>query len=239
MSMCGTRVIVVTGASRGIGLGLVKELVKVPSCVVVATCRQPSQARELHQVLEQSGQQPPMQLDVASDESVQNWSKILKERGLMVTELINNAGISTPKHPHEDVSSIVRAEMMSVFNTNVAGVAAVTTASGVLDRPGTKVINVSSLMGSISKLATGNSPSYRASKAALNMLTACFAKSYPENIFVMLHPGWVQTDMGGSAGRTADINIEESVNGILKVIEGLDISQNGSFLDWRGNQIPV
>ena len=110
------------------------------------------------QVLSAGQQAPALALDVTSDESVASLQKLLKvnmpkmpsyhhicqERETPVTELINNAGISTPDHPHEAVGSIVRAEMMAVFNTNVAGVAAVITASGVLEERGGKVVNVSS-----------------------------------------------------------------------------------------------
>ena len=136
-----------------------------------------------------------------------------------MTDLINNAGISTPDHPKETVGSIARSQMMDVFNTNVASVAAVTTASGVLEGSGGKVVNIRSGMGSLSitKATSTYSPSYRCSKAALNMLTVCFAKDFPETSFAAVHPGWVQTDMGGSGGRTADIGVEESAGGIVKV----------------------
>ena len=136
-----------------------------------------------------------------------------------MTDLINNAGISTPDHPKETVGSISRSQMMDVFNTNVASVAAITSASGVLKSSGGKVINISSSMGSLSitKATSTYSPSYRCSKAALNMLTICFAKDFPGTSFATVHPGWVQTDMGGSGGRTADIGVEESARGIVQV----------------------
>ena len=109
--------------------------------------------------------------------------------------------------------------MMDVFNTNVASVAAVTSASGVLKSSNGKVINISSSMGSLSitKATSTYSPSYRCSKAAVNMLTVCFAKDFPGTSFATVHPGWVQTDMGGSGGRTADIGVEESARGIVQV----------------------
>ena len=136
-----------------------------------------------------------------------------------MTDLINNAGISTPDHPKETVGSISRSQMMDVFNTNVAGVAAITSASGVLKSSDGKVINISSGMGSLSitKATSTYSPSYRCSKAAVNMLTVCFAKDFPGTSFATVHPGWVQTDMGGSGGRTADIGVEESARGIVQV----------------------
>lgn len=185
-----------------------------------------------------------------------------------MTDLINNAGVSTPDHPHETVATIVRERMMEVFNVNIASVAAVTSSCGVLDSPGGKVtshshhqhhqshyqhyydhlqfqvVNISSGMGSLTSVGQfpgvqgGGSPSYRCSKAALNMLTVCFSKQFPDTTFAMVHPGWVQTDMGGSAGRTADIGVEESVAGIVRVLRSLEGSQSGQFLDWQGKQLP-
>ena len=81
-----------------------------------------------------------------------------------------------------------------------------------------QVLNISSGMGSLSRTSCGSqpgilpsgSPSYRCSKAAVNMLTVCFANQFPDVSFALVHPGWVQTDMGGSAGRTADIGVEEA-----------------------------
>jgi NAD(P)-dependent dehydrogenase (short-subunit alcohol dehydrogenase family) len=168
----------------------------------------------------------------------QHYDNIFQEKGITVTELINNAGISTPDHPHETPGSIVRAHMMDVFSTNVAGVAAVTNGCGVLDRPGGKVVTISSSMASLALTKAANSTSYRCSKAAVNMLIVCFAKQFPDTIFAMVHPGWVQTDMGGAAGRTADISVEESAGGIVQVLEGLSTQQSGSFLDWQGRQLP-
>ena len=76
-----------------------------------------------------------------------------------MTDLINNAGISTPDHPKETAGSISRSQMMEVFNTNVASVAAITSASGVLKSSDGKVINISSGMGSsVSRFGSSCSP---------------------------------------------------------------------------------
>jgi len=233
--------ILITGASRGIGLGLVKEFLS-NGYQVLATCRNPESAGELSKVLADANQQPAIPLDVTDDLSVKNLQSFLEFQKLVVNHLINNAGISNPGHPVEDPNGIVRGEMLDIFNTNVAGVARVTEACGVLSNgDGGKVINISSGMGSVSRtLASGSyyAPSYRCSKAAVNMLTACFSMQFPSTFFAMVHPGWVQTDMGGSGGRTADISVEESAQGIYNVFKNLDASKSGKFVDWKGNEIP-
>jgi len=233
-------VVLITGASRGIGLGLVKEFI-VNGFNVLATCRNPDSAPELVNLLKSSSQLPAFPLDVTDDLSIESLKSYLASKELTVKHLINNAGISNPGHPVEDPNTIVRHEMLDIFNTNVAGVAKVTDASGVVAHDGGKVINISSGMGSIEETLKREmfyATSYRCSKAALNMLTACFSLQFPNTIFVMVHPGWVQTDMGGSGGRTADITVEESVKGIYSVFDSLDKAKSGTFVDWKGNTLP-
>ena len=237
-----SQTVVITGASRGLGLGLVKTFLS-QGFRVVATCRDPAHAPDLCQALKTANQSPPVALDVSSDDSVESFRKYLSSLNLTVDHLINNAGISNKEHPVEDPDKVDRKEMLEIFNTNVAGVAKVTEACGVLraeNREG-KVLNISSGMGSVSQtLQSGryNAVSYRCSKAAQNMLTACFALQFPQLTFVMIHPGWVQTDMGGAAGRTADISIEESVAGIYRVFSSLTPANSGTFLDWKGEKLP-
>merc|ERR1719412_2389609 len=146
----------------------------------MATCRNPDHAPELCQALKTADQSPPVALDVSSDDSVERFRKHLTSLNLTVDHLINNAGISNKDHPVEDPDNIDRKEMLDIFNTNVAGVAKVTEACGVLraENTGGKVLNISSGMGSVSQtIQSGryNAVSYRCSKAGQNMLTACFA----------------------------------------------------------------
>ena len=99
-----------------------------------------------------------------------------------------------------------------------------------------KMIAISSRLGSIA-LADSGRYAYRASKTALNMEWNGLAKDLAGKglICVVLHPGWVQTDMGGPA---APLTIEQSVPAMVKVIDGLKPSDNGRFMNYDGTELP-
>ena len=249
--MCPTpnmsKTVLITGANRGIGLGLVKILCK-KDFRVLATCRDPASATELRNILENSNHPEPIALDVADDASIEHLRKYLESNQLSVHHLINNAGVASKTHPHDPPDNVDREDALRLFNINVCGVSKVTQASGVLrsDNKGGKVINISSRQGSISSTLTGASrgipasrgATYKASKAAQNMLTACLALEHPHLIFLMVSPGWVQTDMGGAGGRTADLSVEESAEGVIRVMEEASPEMTGKFVDWQGKEIP-
>ena len=99
-----------------------------------------------------------------------------------------------------------------------------------------KLVGISSILGSIAN-NNGGRYFYRASKTALNMEWSVLAKDVEARgiICVALHPGWVQTDMGGP---TATLTIDQSVPGMVKVIDGLKKSDNGRFLQYDGGELP-
>ncbi|KAG9462490.1 hypothetical protein GDO78_014046, partial [Eleutherodactylus coqui] len=103
------------------------------------------------------------------------------------------------------------------------------------------VINISTLLGSIEKTPESFYAfpvlSYRCSKAALNMLTQCESLTYKKDgiLCTAIHPGWVQTDLGGP---TAPLTVEQSVKGILKVLDSLSEKHSGIHMDWEGNVVP-
>ncbi|XP_041883211.1 C-factor-like isoform X3 [Corvus kubaryi] len=105
------------------------------------------------------------------------------------------------------------------------------------------IINMSSYAGSIEDVYLwdfGQVVSYRCSKAALNMLSKCQSLAYREHgvLCVALHPGWVQTDMGGTGSCKPPLTVDDSVQGMLKVLSSLSEKETGTFLDWEGKVLP-
>jgi NAD(P)-dependent dehydrogenase (short-subunit alcohol dehydrogenase family) len=98
------------------------------------------------------------------------------------------------------------------------------------------VANITSELGSIAALTRFGTPSYNISKAAQNMVTALLAKALAARgiIVLALHPGWVQTDMGGSGATLAPA---QSVQGLLQVIDGATLQSSGQFFDWHGDAL--
>ena len=103
-----------------------------------------------------------------------------------------------------------------------------------------KIINISSSLGSISR-SWGASPLYSASKAALNHLTKSLSIEYKEQekpiCVAAMHPGWVQTDMGGAGNRKADLQVDEAVPPMLDVIFGLSLENTGCFVGYDGSKL--
>ena len=89
-------------------------------------------------------------------------------------------------------------------------------------------------MASIDDNSGGGSYAYRMSKTALNMFMKCFSLEYSRAIHIALHPGWVQTDMGGSG---APLSVAQSVTGMVKVITGLSNEDSGRFINYKGDRV--
>jgi NAD(P)-dependent dehydrogenase (short-subunit alcohol dehydrogenase family) len=222
---------VVTGANRGIGLEFVRQLTARGE-QVDATVRDLADAGEL-QALGRPGVRLRIhRLDVADDASVDALATQLPDDPVDV--LINNAGVSGLKGGEP----IDPADILRVLNVNSVGTLRVTRAllSRLREGRGKKIVNLTSVLGSIAE-STGGRYAYRMSKTALNMATKLLAEDLRAEGFrtVALHPGWVQTRMGGSA---APVPPEQSVAGMLRIIDGLTAEQSGHTFDFQGRAIP-
>ena len=228
--------ILITGANRGIGFEFVKQLT-AEEHHIIATCREPSTAGELNAWCQKHPQVTVHQLDVTNDESIQALASELA--GQPIDWLINNAGISG--NSGVTVGNIERDNFLNVFDTNCLSPLKVSELFLPQLNLSTEklIICVSSRMGSISDNQRGKSYAYRSSKAALNCAMHSFAIDVADlGIQVLLlHPGWVQTNMGGN---DAELTTEESVERMLGVIEKNKtnnhadalLSHNGEVIEW-------
>lgn len=222
----------ITGASRGIGLEFTRQLAQLGQDVI-ATCRNPEQAIALREVVAQFPQQITLlQVDVADPASVDGAIDGLKSRSIDV--LINNAGILEGRN--QRLEDLDLDEVINSFQTNTIGPMRLTKSLLPLlsQSKNPKVISITSKMGSIDDNTSGGYYAYRMSKAALNMFNRSLACDHKNITCVVLHPGWVQTDMGGAG---ALVTVGDSVRGMTKVIAAVDISQSGNFFDFRGNSL--
>ncbi|KAH8804313.1 short-chain dehydrogenase-like protein [Flagelloscypha sp. PMI_526] len=231
--------ILVTGAARGLGFGLVQLLASKPASevkLIFASARKPNDA--LNKLAAANpGRVHLIELEVADAGSVQKAAKkvetVLNEHKATLDVLVNNAAILN--YSPEGVQTMAVADLEETFRINVVGIQIVTTEflSLLKKGKGKKVVNISSPLGSLTlgtHLTMFTTPAYKVSKAAVNMLTVQWANDFGKDgfSFIALSPGWVKTDMGTDQ---AELSVDQSVNGILQAITNTDASSNGKFLD--------
>ena len=228
--------IFITGASRGIGLELTRQCLQRGD-QVFASCRQPDSASDLQKLKsEYPNRLAILQLDVTDQAEVEAVAEQVAADADGLEILINNAGIL---QSGEQVGNLKVDTLLNVLHTNSVG--PVMVAQSLLDLlkagKNAKIINVTSQLGSISRKRSGGRYSYDGSKAALNMFSRTLAFDVIDDgiITIVIHPGWVRTDMGGSGG---SIGVEESANGILNVTANLTKKDMGRFLQWDGAELP-
>jgi len=223
----------VTGANRGLGLEFVRQLL-ARGDRVVATCRHPGKASALNPLAgEFPGRLHVLPLDVADPKSIAELARELPLVCESLDLLVNSAGVL---HSGERFGSLGPANLDDSFRTNARGPLLLAQALAPLLADGARVANITSELGSIAGLSRFGTPSYNISKAAQNMVTALLAKALQARgiIVLALHPGWVQTDMGGSGATLAPA---QSVQGLLQVIDGATLRSSGRFFDWRGEAL--
>ncbi len=226
----------VSGANRGLGLEFARQLLARGEHVL-ATCRHPGKAAALNALAgAHPGRLRVLPLDVADPKSIARLVRELPllDEALALGLLVNCAGVL---HSGERFGSIAAATLEDSFRTNAMGPLLLTQALAPRLADGARVANISSVLGSIASTTRFGSPSYDISKAAQNMATALLAQALqPRGIVVLaLHPGWAQTDMGGDK---ATVPVEDSVAGLLRVIDAAGPADSGSFRDWRGEALP-
>jgi NAD(P)-dependent dehydrogenase (short-subunit alcohol dehydrogenase family) len=226
--------VLVTGANRGIGLEFVRQYLE-RNFRVLAACRTPRAAKHLAE-LKQSRPDAleVLPLEVTDEQSVTTLAQSLAGKAIDV--LINNAGILGGDQ--QTLESMNYAAWKETFAVNAIAPFRLTVSLlpnlKLSRRP--RVITLSSQMGSLQRTTSGYY-AYQSSKAALNKVMQGLAVDLRSAGIIVcpVHPGWVQTDMGGAG---ATLTVEQSVGGLIRVIDRLTASDSGRFFQWDGSEHP-
>ena len=224
----------VTGANRGLGLEMTRQLLGRGDRVVAA-CRHPGKALALTRLAgEHPGKLHVLPLDLADPRSIAELSREIGTLDLDIDLVVNNAGVLVEG---ERFGTIEAKSLRDSFAVNAEGAFLLTQALNAHLADGARIVNLSSTLGSIARTDSLYSPSYAMSKAALNMATRLLAIALRERgiVVVALSPGWVRTNMGGAGAPT---NPEQAIASMLRVIDHLVPSDSGRFLSQNGETIP-
>jgi NAD(P)-dependent dehydrogenase (short-subunit alcohol dehydrogenase family) len=226
--------VLITGANRGLGLEFTRQYAS-DGARVLACARIPGEAAALLDLAAASaGRITVHPLDVSSDASVAHLKDEIAD--VPIDILINNAGIYGGDH--QSLGDLDLAAWMRTLNVNTLGPVRVIEAlrPNLVKGAGKIAIAISSGMGSTAN-HKGNALIYRSSKAALNNAMRGLALTLKSDglIVVPMHPGWVQTDMGG---KNADLTPKDAIASLRKVIAGLTQADSGRFLNYDGTELP-
>ena len=225
----------ITGTNRGLGLEFVRQYAK-DNWQVHACCREQDKARELRQLAAQYKNISVHALDVADHQQIETLGKELRDTPIDI--LLNNAGVYAG-NSDESFGSLNYEAWNHAFriNTLAAAKMAEVFAEHVARSEKRLIAAISSLMGSMADNGSGGSYLYRSSKAALNAVMVSLARDLKARRIgtLVLHPGWVKTDMGGS---NAEITTEISVRGMRKVMEQFVLKDSGRFIAYDGSDMP-
>ncbi len=222
--------VLITGANRGLGLEFVRQYAS-DGWRVLACCRDPKKAAALDGVAGEVSIHP---LDVSDRDAIGRLAGELQ--GTAIDLLLNNAGVFGDR---KGLGSLDCDTWLRTFEVNTLAPIKMTEAfvEHVASSDKKQVAHVTSKMGSIADNTSGGAYVYRSSKAALNMANKSLALDLAGRgiTCVVLHPGWVATDMGGAG---APIQPPESVTGMRKVLAGLSNGDTGKFYDYTGEELP-
>ena len=226
--------VLITGTNRGIGLEFVKQFLARED-TVLATCRDMGSATELRQLKNDTRKLHIFELDVSSQKSMEDLT--LQLAGHAIDIFINNAGVYGPRD--STFGKVSANEWAKVLQVNAKAPMILTQLliDNLRDGSDKKLLYITSKMGSIDDNKGGGSYVYRSSKAALNAVVKSISVDLRDSGFsvAVLHPGWVQTDMGGP---NALIDVTPSVSKMIDVIDNLNFHNSGSFFNYDGGIIP-
>ncbi len=221
--------ILITGTSRGIGLELLKLALEKGHNIFAVGRKLESKPEILSLEKSYASKLSLISVDLANPEAPGQIASEVASNFESLDLLINNAGVMHKGEAEED--------FLESFKINSVVPFLVTKALLPSLKKGTspKVVQVTSLMGSIADNSSGGYYAYRASKSALNMINKSMAVDNPWLTTIVIHPGWVKTDMGGPQAPTS---ASESAQGIWKVQAELKPNDTAGYFDFRGKKLP-
>lgn len=226
--MSNAKTALIVGASRGLGLGLAREYLG-RGWQVVATARSNDDA--LRALAREAGDRLRLEtLDVTDGAGVSALAASLGDTTLDV--LFVSAGVTNDNgQPAGDVAP---GEFARVMETNALAPMHLVEVLGENVAPAGAIVAMTSVLGSVAGNTSGGYEVYRASKAALNTLLRSYASRHEDRAVIAMHPGWVQTDMGGAG---APVTVERSAKGMVDVIEARSGQPGCIFVDYEGTTI--
>ncbi|KAF7996051.1 hypothetical protein HCN44_009836 [Aphidius gifuensis] len=241
--------ILITGCNRGLGLGLVQRLtqIKNPPENIFATCRDVTKAQKLKEISEHCNNVHIIEFELTDTNNYEKLVKTVADKlgDGKLNVLFNSAGISTKFARIGNVKAEQLTEcyfintvvpiMLTKAFLPLLKKAAIGKKEFGIDRAA--IINMSSILGSISENKTGGFYPYACSKSALNAATKSMSIDLENDgiLVACLHPGWVKTDMGGN---NAPLDVDTSVRDIIKTLQSLKKEHNGCFLQHDGTKLP-
>ena len=235
------KTVLITGANRGIGLEFARQYA-ADGWTVLACCRTPGQSDALNKLAQQLPNQVKIYgLDLTDHEQIEALVRMLSSKTAAINSidlLINNAGVYPDSYEGGFGDTDYELWIKSLRVNTMAPLKMAEAFATHVERSQLKtIVTIGTKMGSIADNSSGGSYLYRTSKAAVNMVVKNLSIDLkPRGIIaVVLHPGWVKTDLGGA---NALISAEQSVSGMRKVISRLSPADSGKFLTYDGKDIP-
>jgi NAD(P)-dependent dehydrogenase (short-subunit alcohol dehydrogenase family) len=226
--------ILITGANRGIGLELTEQFAE-DGWQVLACCRNPAAAGQLQALSERGLAIESHALDVTDYEQMATLANQLGNRPIDI--LLSNAGIYGSKGV--GFGEVDAQEWRQVLEVNT--IAPLMLVQAFVEQVAASqqklVAVISSKVGSIADNSSGGSYVYRSSKTAVNQVVKSLSIDLADRdiAVISLHPGWVQTEMGGP---NAEISTDESVSGLKRILQSAGLAQSGQFIEFNGDSIP-
>ena len=230
--MPASPLVLIIGASRGLGLALTREWLS-RGWTVIATARSTSQAELRETAATSGGRLRTEQLEMTDVVAVNALRERLSGRELDL--LFVNAGVANG--PGERVDQVTTEEFIRVMVTNALSPMRIVEKLGDLVHARGTIAIMSSSMGSVALNEKGGWEVYRASKAALNTLMRSYAarRVGDERSLALVDPGWVRTDMGGSDAR---LSVEESIPGVVDALAAQAGQPGLRYFNYKGDTVP-